>query len=170
MGLGVTLTTLQSGTEARAEDVNNDLAALNGASAPSFTTLAVTGASSLDSGLITSDGSGNLTPKFVNGPALQLAASATDQAAAVANYGGSGGAHGFLSFPYGGGTFTGHKAFNGTGQGTYTHGLSVTPDYVGITSTESNSSQTVGVDSLGSSTVHVNMPNAWPFVGVATKN
>lgn len=103
--------------------------------------------------------------------AAQLEAAGGSQAAVVANYGGSGPAHGYLSFPYGGGTLTGHKAFSGTGAGTFTHGLAVVPDFVGITTTEANSTETVGVDSLGSSTVHVNQGVAgWPWVGVATKN
>lgn len=100
----------------------------------------------------------------------ELIASGAAQAAVQANYGGTAPAHGYLAFPFGGGTLTGHEAFSGTGAGTYTHGLNVPPDFVGVTSNESNSTQTVGVDSIGSSTVHLNMPNAWPFVAVATKN
>lgn len=63
----------------------------------------------------------------------------------------------------------GMSHFSGTGSGTYNHNYSpTTPNYIGITSTEPNSTQTVGVDSIGSSTVHVNMPQAWPFTGLAT--
>lgn len=59
--------------------------------------------------------------------------------------------------------------FNGTGAGTFTHGLGRTPGWVGITTTEANSTETVGVDSIGSSTVHVNQGvSSWPWIGLAT--
>ena len=59
--------------------------------------------------------------------------------------------------------------FNGTGAGTFSHGLGVTPQWVGITEDVVNSTMTVGVDTLGSSTVHVNVGvagQAW--IGIAT--
>lgn len=60
------------------------------------------------------------------------------------------------------------SSFSGTGAGTYSHFFRAkTPIYIGITSTELNSTQTVGVDTIASSNVHVNMPNNWPFVGIA---
>lgn len=64
--------------------------------------------------------------------------------------------------------------FSGVGPGTYNHNFgsltgSQTPNFVAITANEGNSTQTVGVDSLGSSSVHVNMPNSWPFYGFAAR-
>lgn len=59
--------------------------------------------------------------------------------------------------------------FTGTGAGTFTHGLSFAPSFVGITTTEGNSTETVGVDTIGSATVHVNQGVAgWPWAGMAT--
>lgn len=59
--------------------------------------------------------------------------------------------------------------FLGTGSGTVSHflGGGTAPRFVGITTTEVNSTETVGADSIGTTTVHVNSANAWPWVGVA---
>lgn len=59
-------------------------------------------------------------------------------------------------------------AFTGTGAGTYTHHLTAgkTPMTVQLIANEANSTQTMGVDSLGATSVHCNMPNAWPFYGM----
>jgi hypothetical protein len=54
--------------------------------------------------------------------------------------------------------------FTGTGAGTYSYtGFGIKPTGVYVTSNEPNSTQTVGVDSLGTTSVHIDMPNAWPF-------
>lgn len=66
-----------------------------------------------------------------------------------------------------GGAVMGIKTFSGTGTGTYSHGLNATPGFVGVTSNQANSTMTVGVDTVGSSSVHVNTASAWPFLGVA---
>lgn len=47
--------------------------------------------------------------------------------------------------------------FNGTGAGTFSHGLATGPNWVGITENVTNSTETVGADTLGVSTVHVNL-------------
>lgn len=65
------------------------------------------------------------------------------------------------------------STFSGTGPGTYNMGGGTgwaAPNFVGVTTTEVNSTETVGVDTIGSSTCHVNMPNSWPFVGYAVKS
>lgn len=67
------------------------------------------------------------------------------------------------------GAFLISNPFSGNGAGTFSHGLPVTPRYVGITSNVSNSTETVGVDSIGSSTVHVNQGvGGWNWIGLAT--
>lgn len=47
--------------------------------------------------------------------------------------------------------------FSGSGAGTYTHGCGIIPDWIGITENTTNSTMTVGVDSIGGTTVHVNV-------------
>lgn len=64
-GLGATLITFVPNTVIKSGDVNSNLSALNGALNPTFTTITVTGSSSLDNGAITTDGAGTLTSKFV---------------------------------------------------------------------------------------------------------
>lgn len=59
--------------------------------------------------------------------------------------------------------------FSGSGSGTFSHGLGATPSWVGITSNVVNSTFTVGVDTVGASTVHVNQASgAGAFLGMAT--
>lgn len=65
------------------------------------------------------------------------------------------------------------STFTGTGPGTYNYGSPTgwaAANTVQICSNEPNSTQTVGVDTLGSTSVHVNMPNNWPFYGFAAKS
>lgn len=47
--------------------------------------------------------------------------------------------------------------FNGSGAGTFSHGLATAPNWVGITENVLNSTETVGVDTIGATTVHVNV-------------
>lgn len=57
--------------------------------------------------------------------------------------------------------------FFGTGSGTFNHGLGTTPQWVGITETVLNSTMTVGVDNVGSTTVHVNTGTSSAWFGLA---
>lgn len=57
--------------------------------------------------------------------------------------------------------------FSGTGAGTFNHSLGATPSWVGITDSQSGSTMTVGVDTYGSTTVHVNTGAGHTWVGVA---
>lgn len=59
--------------------------------------------------------------------------------------------------------------FSGTGAGTVSHGLGTTPSWVGITENVASSTMTVGVDSIGSTTVHVNTGTASAWIGIAIK-
>ena len=61
------------------------------------------------------------------------------------------------------------NSFSGSGAGTFSHGLGTTPGFVGITVNQTNTTGTVGVNSIGSSTVHVNLFNSGAWVGVAIK-
>lgn len=57
--------------------------------------------------------------------------------------------------------------FSGSGTGTFNHGLGATPSWVGITCSQGGSSMTVGVDVIGSTTVHVVAGAAFSWNGVA---
>lgn len=70
----------------------------------------------------------------------------------------------------GGNTYYGSQNFSGTGSGTYTHGLSAAPNFVGVIQNVSNSTTTVGVDSIGSTTCHVNINGSFAFLAHAIKN
>lgn len=59
--------------------------------------------------------------------------------------------------------------FSGSGAGTFSHGLGTTPSWVGITENVSNATMTVGVDSIGSTTVHVNTGTSSAWIGIAIK-
>lgn len=59
------------------------------------------------------------------------------------------------------------SVFTGTGAGTVSHGLGRTPLWVGITDSQSNSTMTVGADTYGSTTVHVNTGASHSWVGIA---
>lgn len=61
MGLGATLITFVPDTVIKSGDVNSNLQALNGVTNPAFSTVTVSGASSLDSGKLTTDGNGTLS-------------------------------------------------------------------------------------------------------------
>ncbi len=74
---------------------------------------------------------------------------------------------GLLHFPSTAG-FGGATYFSGTGAGTFNHGFVGTPAFVGITSNQVNSTETVGIDSRTATTVHVNQGvGGWPWLGVA---
>lgn len=62
------------------------------------------------------------------------------------------------------------SCFNGSATGTYSHNCQQTPIWIGITCDNLNSSETVGVDSIGSSTVHVTVGAALPWIGHAVVN
>ncbi len=57
--------------------------------------------------------------------------------------------------------------FSGSGSGTFNHGLGQTPRFVGIIVDQTNAQGTVGVDTLGSTSVHVNMFNSGAWLGIA---
>lgn len=63
----------------------------------------------------------------------------------------------------GGVSFEGIGFMNGNGAGTFSHGFAQTPTWVGITMVVTNSTMTVGVDGIGSTTVHVNVGLAGAF-------
>lgn len=63
--------------------------------------------------------------------------------------------------------FTGISFFSGTGAGTFSHGLGTTPLWVGITDSQGSSTMTVGVDTIGSTTCHVNTGASHTWRGVA---
>lgn len=62
-----------------------------------------------------------------------------------------------------GGIFQGVSFFTGGGSGTFSHGFGQTPSICLPMCTVSNSSQTMGYDSLGSSTVHITAGGALAF-------
>lgn len=70
----------------------------------------------------------------------------------------------------GGSTMYGSNQFSGTGSGTYTHGMSNAPNFVGITQNVGGSTTSVGVDSIGSTTCHVNIFGGGAFVAWVVKN
>lgn len=115
-------------------------------------------------GLLVSAGGITVTASGVtiNGGALSVPASNTSQVLLAPSTG--------VAFRNNQGTGVfGLVSFIGTGPGTYTHGINTTPAFVGVTPNQLNSSQTVGVDTIGFPTVHVDMPNSWPFVALAMK-
>lgn len=57
--------------------------------------------------------------------------------------------------------------FSGTGSGTFSHGLGLTPLWVGITDSQSGSSMTVGVASYGSTTCVVTAGASHTWKGIA---
>lgn len=57
--------------------------------------------------------------------------------------------------------------FSGSGAGTFNHGLGRTPQWVGITENVLNATMTVGVDTIGSTTVHVNTGTSSAWIGLA---
>lgn len=64
-----------------------------------------------------------------------------------------------------------HVRFTGVGAGTFNHAMlsGVTPTFIAITTTQANSTETVGVDTITSTTVQVNQgASGWPWIGFAT--
>lgn len=57
--------------------------------------------------------------------------------------------------------------FSGTGAGTFNHGLGRTPLFVAITDSQASSTMTVGADSYGPTTVHINTGASHTWVGIA---
>lgn len=83
----------------------------------------------------------------------------------------SGDTFGFPTDSVSGKTLRAAVRFTGVGAGTFNHNMlgGVTPNYIGITTTQTNSTETVGVDTVTSSTVQVNQGvSGWPWMGFAT--
>lgn len=57
--------------------------------------------------------------------------------------------------------------FSGTGSGTFNHNCGTTPDFIAITENVSNATMTVGVDTIGSTTAHVNTGTASAWIAIA---
>jgi hypothetical protein len=68
------------------------------------------------------------------------------------------------------GSMSGINSFSGSSSGTFTHGLSATPTSCWVTQNVSNSTDTVGSDSYGSSTIHVNINGSFAFTAGVHKN
>lgn len=61
----------------------------------------------------------------------------------------------------------GFSKFAGVGSGTFNHNYGATPDGVQVTTNQGGSSQTMGVDTLGATTVHVTTGNGYGWYGIA---
>ena len=77
MGLGAALITFVPNTVAKSGDVNSNFSALNGVSGPTFSTITITGTSSLDNGAIVTDGNGLLTGRSLRSLPTAVPASTT---------------------------------------------------------------------------------------------
>lgn len=72
-----------------------------------------------------------------------------------------------ISFITGSNTINSISFFSGTGSGTFSHGLGITPLWVGITDNASGSSQTEGAASYGSTTVVITTGSGHAWKGIA---
>lgn len=148
-GLNAVPTLYAPNTTISSSAANANNAALNGALNPTFQTLGVAGASTLDNGNLTTDGSGNLT------------------AVSVSSTGGALDSSGFLHLGLGA-IMEGFSFFTGTGSGTYNHGLGAVPKFVGAMA-HAVGSQTMGWDSETSTTVHITCGASLAFAGMAIR-
>jgi hypothetical protein len=113
--------------------------------------LHITGSILTDGGQIGSNGTGGLT---VAGFTCTGAATIRQIAASFAS----------------GSFYDGSAQFSGTGSGTYTHGLSVAPTFVGVTQKVASATTTVGSDTYGSTSIHININGAFLFTAWVVLN
>lgn len=65
---------------------------------------------------------------------------------------------------FGNSSWDGHSRLTGTGSGTFSHSLGTTPNIESIICTATNSSQTQGIDTLTSSSVHITSGGGFSFM------
>ena len=133
-------------------------------------TLGVTGASSLDNGNITTDGSGVLHVDTIDthsgaGSHIQFKVNGANSFQATSN---GPNLNANMQYNLLAGSLARLSIFTGTGTGTYTHNLGATPDIV-IVMTHTNGSQTVGYDSENGTTVHITCGAGLAFTALAIK-
>lgn len=137
---GIQTGTLPAGVTVPAANISGSIPSATDATNLTGGTLTATGAASLDSGVITTDGAGNMGILGTTGLTLR-------------NNTGRG-----IRMMVG---------FSGTGSGTFSHGGNTTPSCVQLTTFKLNSSQTMGYDTPGGTTVHVTAGAGFAWVGAA---
>src|SRR5262249_42623397 len=113
--------------------------------------LRITGTIQTDAGAILTNGTGGLTTA---GQTCSGAITTRQLAASLAS----------------GNFYDGSAQFGGTGSGTFTHGLSVAPTFIGVTQKVASSTTTVGSDTYGSTTIHVNINGSFAFTAWVVLN
>lgn len=164
MSLGVSLIVYSPGQTVKSSDMNTNLSALNNAAINADT---LKGGGNLPGGKLGVSTDGDIMDASGAGIIFKRGTTFNDGLGNAVVFTGSNG----IGFSKGGGDILGQSTFSGSGAGTYTHGMSIAPSFVGITTTTASSTFTVGVDTIGATTVHVNLAGgATTFVGIATKS
>jgi hypothetical protein len=141
MGLGASLVTFSPGTLIKSADMNSNFSNLNNISSMTGTATYATNAVNL------------VQPSQTVGASVNSSGQVTFGAAAPHD---SSGNH-----------YAPASASSGSGSGTYNHNYVGTPNFIGPMVNSTNNAEGLGVDSVGSTTWHLNMPTFYSWLAEA---